>query len=57
MEVRKESLLCVLGKTSRTGLQMVTYFQKKILLAQILHLLIPRDTLRLLTVMSDLAIN
>ena len=43
--IRNEAL-CVLGKTSRTGLQIVRYFQEKILWVQSLPLLIPRKALK-----------
>ena len=43
--IRKEAL-CVLGKTGIVGLQIVRYFQEKILWAQFLHLLISRKVLK-----------
>ena len=52
---RKESrneLLCALGKTGRTGLQIVRYIQKLILWAQFLYLLISREALKSFTVMT-----
>ena len=52
MKIRNEAL-CALGKTGRTGLQIVRSFQEKILL----HLLIPRKTLTSLMVTSALAIE
>ena len=52
MKIRNEAL-CALGKTGRTGLQIVRSFQEKILL----HLLIPRKTLTSLMVTSALAIK
>ena len=52
MKIRNEAL-CTLGKTGRTGLQIVRSFQEKILL----HLLIPRKTLTSLMVTSALAIK
>ena len=52
MKIRNEAL-CALGKTGRTGLQIVRSFQEKILL----HLLIPRKTLASLMVTSALAIK
>ena len=52
MKIRNEAL-CALGKTGRTGLQIVRSFQEKILL----HLLIPRETLTSLTAKSALAIK
>ena len=45
MEIRNEAL-CALGKTSRTGLQILRYFQEVILWAWFLHLLIPRKVLK-----------
>ena len=36
----------LLWETGRTGFQIVRYFQEKILLAQFLHLLVPRKTLK-----------
>ena len=41
VEIRSEAF-CVLGKTGRTGLQTVRYFQGKILWVQFLHLLLSR---------------
>ena len=52
MKIRNEAL-CALGKTGRTGLQIIRSFQEKILL----HLLIPRKTLTSLMVTSALAIK
>ena len=43
-------------KTGRTGLQ-IDLFKKRLYESQILHLLIPRETLTLLTVESALAIK
>ena len=51
VEIRNEAL-CALGKTGRTGLQMVRYFQEKILWAQFLHLLISRKALKSFMVIS-----
>ena len=56
MKIRNEAL-CALGKTGRTGLQIVKSFQEKILWSQFLHLLIPRETLTSLMVTSALAIK
>ena len=56
MKIRNEAL-CALGKTGRTGLQIVKSFQEKILWSQFLHLLIPRETLMSLMVKSALAVK
>ena len=45
MESRKEALYA-LGKTGRTDLQIVKYFQELILGAQFLHLLVSRKALK-----------
>lgn len=51
VEIRSKTL-CALGKTGRTGLQIVGYFQGKILWAQFLHLLISRKALKSFLVIS-----
>ena len=51
VEIRNEAL-CALGKPSRTGLQIVRYYQEKILRAQFLHLLISRKALKSFMVTS-----
>ena len=60
MKIRNEAL-CVLGKTGRTGLQIVRSFQEKRFYgfyeSQFLHLLIARETLTSLMVKSALAIK
>ena len=56
MKIRKETL-CALGKTGRTGLQLLDLFRRRFYESQFLHLLIPRETLTLLMVTSALAIK
>ena len=51
VESRNEAL-CALGKTGRTGLQIVRYFQEPILWAQFLNLLISRKALKSFMVTS-----
>ena len=50
VEIRKEAL-CPLGKTGRTGLQIIRYFQEKILWTQFLYLLISSKALKSFMVM------
>ena len=45
VETRSEAF-CVLGKTGRTDLQTVRYFQRKILWVEFLHLLLSRKALK-----------
>ena len=49
-------VLCALGKTGRTGLQ-IDLFRRRFYESQFLHLLIPRETLTSLMVKSALAIK
>ena len=44
VEIRNEAL-CALGKTGRSGLQIVRSFRRRFYESQFLHLLIPRETL------------
>ena len=48
----KNEAPCALGKTGRTGLQIVRYFQELIQWAQFLHLLISRKALKFFMVMT-----
>ena len=49
--------LCALGKTGRTGLQLLDLFRRRFYESQFLHLLIPRETLTSLMVTSALAMQ
>ena len=51
VEGRNEAL-CALGKTGKTGLQIVRYFQEPILWAHFLYLLLSRKALKSFMVMS-----
>ena len=56
MKIGNEAL-CALGKTGRTGLQLLDLFRRRFYESQFLHLLIPRETLTSLMVTSALAIK
>ena len=56
VKIRNE-VLCALGKTGRTGLQIARFFRRRFYVFQFLHLLILRETLTSLMVTSALAIE